>query len=828
MIPTDLPIESCIGEIRGALAGRGVAVLQAEPGAGKTTIVPLRLLDQPYVGDGKIIMLEPRRLATRAAAHRMASLIGEPVGRTVGHVTRDDRRVSPQTKIEVVTEGVLTRRIQNDPELSGTAVVIFDEFHERSLQADLGLALALDVRRSIRPDLRILVMSATIDGEQVARLLGGSGDPASVISAEGRTFPIDVRWKPRKKREWLEPATADSVRLALREPGDVLVFLPGAAAINRTADLLRGVDSADGQSVEVHRLFGAMNSEDQDAAIRPAPDGRRKVVLSTDIAETSLTVEGVRTVVDSGEVRNPLFDPRTGMTRLMTGSHSQASAEQRAGRAGRTSPGVAIRMWSKMEHASRPKFTPAEITRVDVAGLLIELGAWGVADPSDLAFLEVPPDAAIAEARELLTELGAFDDRNRLTSLGHEMVRLPLHPRLARMVIGARDMGLGGLACAIAALLEDRDVLRGRPADKPTDLGERLELLFDRQRQHPAADGQALRRARERSTDLARRAAVDGSEDLGRMGVGLAGAILALAYPDRIAQQRQGRRGRYRMRSGGGAQLETTDPMAAEKMLVIADLDGRRNDARIRMAAPVDQDDVILAFGDDIEDVATMSWDEQRNDLVASSERRLGALRLGVVERRPEASDLTRAALLQRVRQTSLEVLGWTDSSRSLRNRLNFVHGVKPSDWPDLGDRALLGGLDDWLAPFLDGATGRADLEKVDVATALWNLVGYHRRAELDRLAPATLAIDGGRARPIDYSGDSPTVAVRVQKVFAMVDHPTVCDGEIPIVLELLSPADRPIQITADLPGFWAGSWADVRKDLAGRYPKHDWPKNPA
>ena len=827
-MPTDLPIESCIAEIQLALADRGLAVLQAEPGAGKTTIVPLRLLDQPFVADGKIVVLEPRRLATRAAAHRMASLLGQSVGRTVGYVTRDDRRVSAETRIEVVTEGVLTRRIQNDPELSGTAVVIFDEFHERSMQGDLGLALALDVRRSIRPDLCILVMSATIDGEQVAQLLAGSGDPAPIISAEGRTFPIDIRWKPRKQRDWVEPATADAVRVALSEPGDILVFLPGAAAINRTADLLRGIESPDGQPVDVRLLFGAMASNEQDAAIEPATPGRRKVVLSTDIAETSLTVQGVRTVVDSGEVRNPLFDPRTGMTRLLTGSHSQASADQRAGRAGRTAPGVAIRLWSKMEHAARPKFTAAEITRVDVAGLLIELGAWGVVDPSKMALLDFPPDAAVAEGRELLTALGALDAQGRLTTLGHAMVRLPLHPRLARMVIGSTDMGLGGLACAIAALLEDRDVMRGRPADKPTDLGERLELLFDRDRRHPAVDGQALRRARERFRDLARRAGIDDSEDLARMGISLAGAVLALAYPDRIAQQRQGRTGRYRMRSGGGAQLDRNDPLAVEKMLVVADLDGRRNDARIRMAAAVDQDDVILAFGDDIEDVATMEWDEQRNNLVARNERRLGALRLGTVERRPEPGDLTRAALLQRVRDTSLGVLNWPSKARALQQRVGFAHSANPSDWPDLGDRTLIGSLDEWLAPFLDGATGRADLERVEVTTALWNLLGYHRKGELDRVVPAMLAIAGGRDRPIDYSGEKPTVAVRVQQMFGVVEHPTVGDGQIPIVLELLSPADRPIQITADLPGFWRGSWAEVRKDLAGRYPKHDWPKDPA
>lgn len=846
---TDLPIEGCIEALRSAMSEPGLAVLQAEPGAGKTTVVPLRMLHEPWVAGGKILLLEPRRLATRAAATRMSAMVGERVGKTIGYVTRDERRVSAETRIEVVTEGILTRRLQNDPELTGVAMVIFDEFHERSLQADLGLALALDVRRSIRDDLRILVMSATIDTAEIAGLLGGE-HPAPIIAAEGRTFPVDIRWKPmapagagkpgrprhaargraRASGARIETPVAEAVRLALQEPGDVLVFLPGAATINRTADLLRGagvVSAPDGEPVDVHRLFGALTPAEQDAALRPAQPGRRKVVLSTDIAETSLTVEGVRTVIDSGQVKNPQFDARTGMTRLLTGVHSQASADQRAGRAGRVAPGVAIRLWSKMEHAARPKFTAPEITRVDVSGLLLELGSWGVADPSSLPFLDLPPEASIAEGRELLSMLGALDGAGRLSTAGHAMARLPLHPRLARMVHGANEMQLGAIGCVLAALLEDRDILRGRPGDVSADLADRIELILDRGRRHPQADGGAVKRARDRAGDIARRAGIDGGATT-RHGVDLAGAVLALAYPDRVAQQRQGKVGKFRLRSGSGAVLQTTDHLAAEEMLVVADLDGRRNDAQIRLALATAKQDIVVAFADDIEEVATLTWDTGRDDLVARVEQRLGALRLGMVERRPEPGPRTVAGLLQRVRDTNLEVLGWTEKSRELQHRLRFVHAARPTDWPDLSDATLLDTLDDWLAPFLDRATGRKQLERVDLHTALWNQVGYHRQDELERLTPVSLALPTGRDRRIDYASEKPVVRARVQQLFGVTEHPTVLEGAVPIVLELLSPADRPVQITADLPGFWQGSWVAVKKDLAGRYPKHSWPDDPA
>ncbi len=826
--PTDLPIEACIDDLRAALGNSGAAVLQAEPGAGKTTVVPIRLMDEAFL-DGEnhqILMLEPRRLAARAAAHRMAAMFGESVGKTVGYVTRDDRRTSAATRIEVVTEGILTRRLQNDPELSGVGLVIFDEFHERSLQADLGLALTLDVRRSIRPDLAVLVMSATLDTEAVAGIL----DDAPVIESPGRTFPIDIRWRPRAARQWLEPAMNDAIRLALGEPGDVLAFLPGAAAINRTAKLLGGVASPDGQPVDVRRLFGALAAAEQDAAISPSPSGRRRVVLSTGIAETSLTVAGVRTVVDGGQVREPRFDPRTGMTRLVTVPNSRASADQRAGRAGRTAPGVAIRLWSKIEHGARPPFTGPEISRVDLTGLLLELGSWGVTDPESIPFLDQPPSPAIAEGRELLRLLGAIDAQHRLTVQGHAMARLPLHPRLARMVVTGSEMGLGPLACAIAALIEDRDILRGRPDEVPVDLAVRLDLLADHRRHHPSAHGPAVKQARDRARDLQRRAGVKGDLDLSASG--LAGAALSLAYPDRIAQQRASSNretatGRYRLRTGGGAQLSPSDPLAQQPMLVVADLDGKRNDARIRLAASVDQADIEVAFSDDITNSAILVWDEERDDLVARVEHALGSIQLSKVERRPDPDERTHRALLRRVAETRLDVLRWTKKTRALQDRLRFLHDAAPNDWPDISDQALLGSLEEWLLPFLDRATGRKDLERIDLSTVLWNQIGYHRAADVERLAPEFLDVPNGRPRPVDYSGERPVMRARVQQMFGTTVHPTVCDGTTLVVVELLSPADRPIQITSDLPGFWDGSWSDVRKDLAGRYPKHKWPLHP-
>ena len=817
---TGLPIEAVIPDVQQALMQTRRGVLVAEPGAGKTTVVPLRFLDQEWLGGRKILVLEPRRLAARAAAQRMATLLGEELGDRVGVITRDFRRVGPNTRIEVVTEGILTRRIQNDPGLEGIGLVVFDEFHERNLEGELGLALTLDATRALQLDLGILVMSATLEGERVATLIGEQS-PAPLIHCEGRTFPIDITWRPRKKGQWLEPAAADAVRWALvaEDHGDVLVFLPGIGEIRRTASELGSIEG-----VDVHLLHGSLPMDDQDAAVRPGRPGRRKVVLSTDIAETSLTVVGVRIIVDGGLARSPQFDPRTGMTRLVTQATSRASAEQRAGRAGRTEPGIAVRLWSKIEHGTRPAWTAAAMTTVDLAGLLLETSAWGTADPQHLAFLDPPPKRAVREGQELLAMLGAVQDDGRLSAMGKEMNRLPLHPRLARMVVAGRDAGHGWLACLLASLLDERDVLRGRPNELPSDLALRLDLLLDEGRRHPQAAGRSLQAARHRARDLARRL----GESPGQVDRDAAGSVLVHAYPDRIGQRRGSTRGKFRLRNGSGAWVPETDALAGEQLIVAADLDGKRTDARIRMGAAVDQRDVIAAFGEQVVEEDRTSWHKGRNDLTRRVSARLDSLDLGSVEMRPEPGPDTEAALLERVRATRLKVLDWTPRANSLRERVMFVRGVLGDGWPDMSDGALLEDLETWLAPFMPGARGRADLQMVSLLVALENRLTHQQRQDLRRLAPKEFTLPGGgKAVKIDYSGAAPTISIRAQKLYGCTATPMLVDGRVPITFELLSPADRPIQKTADLAGFWTGSWAEVRKDMAGRYPKHHWPKNP-
>ncbi len=825
--------------LRRALAVDTHAVLQAPPGAGKTTLVPLRLLEEPWLGEQRIVMLEPRRLATRAAARRMASMLGESVGQTVGFRTRDERQVGPATRVEVVTEGILTRRLQHDPSLAGVGLVIFDEFHERSLPGDLGLALALDVRRILRPELRLLVMSATIDGARVARVLGDSrdADPAPIVTSDGRVHPVEIRWVPRNPKQHVEPSVAEAIRRALRdEPtGDVLAFLPGEAEIRRTVDLLGESPLPGPLDVDVRPLYGALASADQDAALAPCPPGLRKVVLATDIAETSLTVEGVRIIVDAGLAKVPRYDARTGMTRLTTVATSRASADQRAGRAGRTEPGVAYRLWSLVEHGTRRPFADPEITQVDLAGLALELAAWGVNGPdalSALPFLDPPPARSIAEAHGLLRMLDALDADGRITTVGRAMVELPLHPRLARMIHGATEWGSGWLACVVAALLAERDVLRGRPDELPADLVLRVRLIDDPSARHPLADGRALRRVREQAHDLARRAGVEPTP--GSIDGSAVGRVLAFAYPDRIAQARESGRGGFKLRTGTGAWVAAADSLATQAFLVAADLDGQRKDARIRLAAPLDALDVDLVFGHEVEESARLVWDRDRDDLVARVERRLGSLRLGIVERRPASGAATTTALLDRIRTTRLAVLAPPPALEILRSRVAFCaralpEGWEGEPWPDVSEARLVSTVDAWLEPYLAGARGRADLAALDLVGIVERLLTPPQRRALQRLAPASLTLPGGRTMRLDYSGEGgPVLSVKVQDLFGCRIHPTVADGRVPVVLHLLSPAGRPIQITSDLAGFWTGSWRDVRKDMAGRYPKHAWPDDPA
>jgi ATP-dependent helicase HrpB len=828
----DLPVVEAIPDVRRALADRRRAVLVAPPGAGKTTVIPLALLDEAWLDDRRIVMLEPRRLATRAAARRMAATTRTEVGGLVGYQTRDERHIGPATRIEVVTEGVLTRRLQNDPELPGVGLVIFDEVHERNLTTDLGLALALDVASTIRPDLRLLAMSATPDVEGLTSLLD-----APVVSSEGRMFDVDVHWMPRAPssagrsgtrggggrgrsrpgpaggNHRIEPDVVVAVQRALREQtGDVLVFLPGIGEIRRTESMLRDAVTGD---VDVFPLAGALTLAEQDAALAPSRPGRRRVVLSTDIAETSLTVDGVRVVVDSGLAREPRFDARSGMTRLTTVSTSRASAEQRTGRAGRTEPGAAYRLWSKLEHGTRSKHRSPEIAQADLAGFALELAAWGGGD--ELRFIDAPPAGALAQARELLGDLHAIDADGSITPLGRTMLGLPVHPRLARMVAVDRS----SLACVVATLVEERDIFRGRPDDLPADLALRIGAITGR-RGHDAVDRGAVHRLRDRAADLARRAGI--RFDLDDVDPDRAGKVLLLGYPDRLAARR--RPGQYQLRSGSGAWLPDDDALADQAFLVAADLDGRRERARIRLAAVVDADDVVAEFGPEIVERRTLEWDADRDDLVETIERRLGSIQLGRYVGRPEPGDETTAALMARVRATRLEVLRWTDAATSLRERVAFLHRTIGEPWPDCSTEHLSASVDEWLAPYLPGATGRADLDRLDVATVLRSQLPWEVGADLDEIAPSRLLLPSGRSVPIDYAGDQPDAFVRVQDLFGVTTHPAA--GGVPIRLHLLSPADRPIQVTADLPGFWEGSWTDVKKDMAGRYPKHQWPDDPA
>lgn len=833
---TDLPVEGCVDQVRAALSNHGSAVLHAPPGAGKTTIVPLRLLDEAWLDDDRIVVLEPRRLAARAAAYRMASLLGEDVGATVGYRTRDERKVGRDTRIEVVTEGILTRRLQHDPALPGIGLVIFDEVHERNLQTDLALALTLDARAVLRPELRVLAMSATLDTARVASLLGRDGPPAPVVASEGRSHPVEVRWRPTDRRDRPAEAVSGLVVEALRsDPGDVLVFLAGAADIRRVGEILARSTPPD---VDVRPLFGRLTLAEQDLALAPSPGGRRRVVLATDIAETSLTVEGVRIVVDGGQVRSPRYETRSGLTRLHTGSNSRASADQRAGRAGRTAPGVAYRLWSEAEHAHRRPFAPPEIMSVDLAGLALELALWGT-PATDLAFLDSPPERPLADALELLADLGAVNDRHQVTAAGRAMAGLPVHPRLAHMVIAASERGLGGVACAMAAMLEERDVLRGRPEELPAGITERVRLILDRRATHPASDRGAVQLVRRRADELARRLKAAGA---GAAGEDLAtcGPVLALAYPDRIAQARG--EGRFRLRSGAAASLPSGDSLSGEAFLVVAELDPPRSgpgprrgqpapgddDLRIRLAAGLDRADVEAAAGDAVTDTVTLAWDASRDDLRQRSDRRLGAIVLASNEGPAPASEATTVALLDRVRATRLGVLRWRTVDRSLQARIGYARGALGGVWPDVTDAALLDSLDDWLAPRLVKATGRAGLERIDLGNVLRDLVGHHRVHELDTLVPTAVVVASGRSVAVDYTGERPAIAVRVQDLFGTTVHPAVANGRVSLVVHLLSPAGRPVQVTSDLPGFWAGSWTEVRKDMAGRYPKHDWPLDPA
>ncbi len=812
LTPTELPVEDVIPELRSALGG-GTAVLTAEAGAGKTTVVPLRLLDEDWLGDKRIVVLEPRRVAARAAATRMSHLLGEEVGGTVGYTTRDEQRTGKATRIEVVTEGILTRRLQSDASLPGVGMVVFDEFHERHLQTDLGLAYTLDARHVLRPDLRVMAMSATVATGPIATLLGG----APVVTSAGRTFPVEIKWAAMSTGARLAPGVAGAVRRALAsDPGDVLVFLPGVGEIRAVTAAL-----GDPDGVEVVPLHGSLPAAEQDRALQAG--ARRRVVLATDLAETSVTVEGVGVVIDAGLARRPFYDPASGLTKLRTMVASRASAQQRAGRAGRLGPGVAYRLWSQAEHASRRPWPDPEIVSTDLAGLALELAVWGAA-PGQLRWLNPPRPAALEIAKELLEELGATAD-GRPTARGRQLSALPLHPRLGAMLLAAprparRTAGL------LSALLSERDIFRHDGSGTTADVAARLAVLR-RDGPVPAhVDRGALATVRRRAQELARRAGrpADAQQDVEP------GPLLAAAYPDRIAQARGANR--YRLRHGGGAVLADHDPLSGTGWLVAADVQGGetapgRADGRIRLAAPLDKDDVERVGGDAIRTVVRLQWDEATDDLRAVTERTLDALVLDASQGSAHPGTDTTAALVARAVDTGLGVLGWTASARALQARAGWARSALGEGWPDVSDQALASRANDWLGDALRKATGRADLARIDPSGAIRAALGP-RAHELDRLVPTTIELAGGRRLPIDYSGNQPRISARAQDLYGTTIHPTIAGGKVPLTIEVLSPAGRPVQITADLPAFWQGSWQQVRKEMAGRYPKHSWPEDPA
>ena len=799
-----LPVTDVLADLGAALAGGGRAVLSAPPGAGKTTLVPLYLLDQAWRGDGKIILLEPRRLAARAAAGRMAALLGEQVGETVGYRMRLDNRVSAKTRIEVVTEGVFARMILDDPELAGVAAVLFDEFHERSLDADFGLALALDVQAALREDLRILVMSATLDVARVSALLD---NPPAIVS-EGRTFPVDIRYQDRPAGERIEDGMTRAILAAHREEsGSILAFLPGQAEITRTAERLAGRFGAE---TSVVPLYGNLGQKEQDAAIKPAPAGTRKIVLATSIAETSITIDGVRIVIDSGLQRLPVFEAATGITRLETVRVSRASADQRAGRAGRTEPGLAIRLWHAGQTAAMPAFTPPQILASDLSGFMLDLAHWGVSDPVALRLIDQPPAAAVEEARTLLRLLGALDTTGALTAAGKRIRDLALPPRLAAMILSAAGEGEQQNAARLAVLLTEQGL-----GGNAIDIEERLRR-FGNERGERA--------------DAARRLASRMADGFGKRrpaAPSTPGALLLHAFPDRVALQRGGR-GRFVMANGRGGELPETERLAGCEMIVIADLTGQAGRQRILAAAEIDRATVEAELAENIVREDQCVFDRASRQVRARRVVRLGAMILEETPLpRPDGAKAAQA-LADGIRQLGLQVLPFSREAGQLRDRIGFLHRSIGDPWPDTGDDALLARLDDWFVPFQPNPRGIDDITPASLHEGLMALVPHAVQRDIARLAPTHFEAPTGQRHPIRYDGAEPVLAIRVQELYGLKRHPAVAGGRLPLLLELLSPAHRPIQTTRDLPGFWAGSWRDVRAEMRGRYPKHPWPEDPA
>jgi len=805
---TALPIDAVLDELAATLAARNTAVLVAPPGAGKTTRVPLALLDEPWTKGKKIIVLEPRRIAARASAERMAKTLGERAGETVGYRVRFGSRVSRATRIEVVTEGIFSRQILDDPELNGVAAVLFDEFHERSLDADLGLALARDAQTGLREDLRILVMSATLDGARIARLLGD----APVVASEGRAFPVETRYLGRKVDVPLERQMADAIATALRaDPGSVLAFLPGAAEIRRTETFLK--ERVHDASIEIVPLFGALDAAVQDRAIAPAAKGTRKVVLATSIAETSLTIEGVRIVVDSGMARVPRYEPDIGLTRLETVRASRAAVDQRRGRAGRTEPGICYRLWDEPQTASLAAYTQPEILSADLSTLVLDLAQWGVADPNQLAFLDPPPAPALKEARSLLNELGALDADGRITAEGRSLRALALPPRLARMIVDSNRFGSGEEAAEIAAVLTERG-LGGDGAD----LDARLDQ-FRRDRSPRASSARDL--SRRWAQQVASAEKPTGEGDLST------GVMLAFAFPDRVARNRGN--GSFVLANGRGAAVEQTSSLARAPYIAVGELTGTAASGRILLAAPITQDEIERHFADQIESSAEITFDRSAMALRARRKRALHAVTLSEAPRSLSPSAETAKIFADGLVAAGLDRLPWSKALKQWRDRVMFLRKAEGESWPDLSDATLVATSDDWLTPALYDKTSLKEFSAGDLSDAVMNLLPWELRTRLDREAPTHFEAPTGTMLAIDYEAEQgPTIAVRLQELFGLNTHPSIAKGAVPLVLELLSPAQRPVQVTRDLPGFWRGSYAAVRSDLRGRYPRHPWPEDPA
>jgi ATP-dependent helicase HrpB len=809
--PFPLPIDEALPRLTASLASHATAVLVAPPGAGKTTRVPLVLMDEPWARSAgtaaKILVLEPRRLAARASAERMAATLGEKVGETVGYRVRFSAKVSRATRVEVVTEGIFTRMIVDDPSLAGIAAVLFDEFHERSLDADLGLALAREAQQGLREDLKLLVMSATIDGARIASVLGD----APVVTSEGRAHPVETRHVGRDQTP-IEAQVAETVDRALRaETGSALVFLPGAAEIRRTESRLR--ERITDPSVDIVALYGALDAAVQDRAIAPAPAGRRKVVLATSIAETSLTIEGVRVVVDSGLARVPRYEPDVGLTRLETVRVSRAGADQRRGRAGRTQPGVCYRLWDEGQTASLEAYAKPEILAADLSSFVLDLAQWGVRDPATLAFIDPPPAPALAEARALLAGLGALDADGRITDEGRRLRALPLPPRLARMIVDAADLGAAASAARVAAVLTERGL-----GGDAVDLAHRLDNLS---RDH-SRRGEEARRMAARWAEMAGpsppggRASSDASP----------GLLLALAYPDRVARNRGN--GSFLLANGRGAVVDAASALAREPYLAVAELIGSAAQARIVLAATITAAEIEAQFADRIEAREDVTVDMATLSLRARRLRRLGAIALADAPVAVTADEDAARRLADAVARAGLDRLPWSKAQRQLRDRVTFLRSAGGKEWPDFSDAGLAAHVDTWLVPALFGKTSVGQLGADDLGDALAGLLPYGLRRRLDTDAPTHFAAPSGSQVPIDYDAqDGPKLSIRVQELFGLATHPAIAGGRVPLVIELLSPAHRPVQVTRDLPGFWRGSYAAVRSEMRGRYPRHPWPEDP-